>query len=371
MKAFLPFALCLALVQHTFAQVYSDKVVGRKNEALSDSIKTKPYPYILPIWGEKAAKRGFDLPYSAGLNINYLYQQSDIIINNLQVGFSGSPMQNLDQVIQFHSAVSTTNAVNFRPDIWLLPFLNVYGIFAQSKSSTNVDFGISVPNSSGVWSEVFRAQTKAKFDGTTMGFGMTPTIGVGGGFLAIDMNCAWTDIAALEKPAFTFVLGPRLGKSFRFKKERALAIWAGGFRVKLKSETNGSLPLNELFDTQGLETKIQNGTIKVEEAHQDNENWWNGLTETEQKNPINQGKYDRTNEAIETASNFLNGMQSAVNRVDNGSVQYSLDKKQKDLWNFIVGAQYQFNKHFILRAEAGFLTSRTQFLAGLQYRFGL
>jgi long-subunit fatty acid transport protein len=53
------------------------------------------------------------------------------------------------------------------------------------------------------------------------------------------------------------------------------------------------------------------------------------------------------------------------------TVQYSLNKRPKDMWNFIVGSQYQLNKHWMLRAEYGFLGSRQQFIGGLQYRFGL
>ena len=41
------------------------------------------------------------------------------------------------------------------------------------------------------------------------------------------------------------------------------------------------------------------------------------------------------------------------------------------MWNFIIGAQFQLNKHFMWRAEYGFLGSRQQFMTGLQYRFGL
>ena len=77
---------------------------------------------------------------------------------------------------------------------------------------------------------------------------MTPTMGVGGGWMALDMNVVWTDVDALDKPVFTFVFGPRFGKSFKFKKpERNIAFWAGGFRVKFSSETNGSLLLSEVI----------------------------------------------------------------------------------------------------------------------------
>jgi len=52
-------------------------------------------------------------------------------------------------------------------------------------------------------------------------------------------------------------------------------------------------------------------------------------------------------------------------------VQYQLEKKLKDMWNFIVGSQFQLNKQWMLRVEYGFLGTRNQFIAGLQYRFGL
>ena len=67
------------------AQVYSNKVVGKKNAELIDSLKMQEYPYVLPILGAKATKAGFNLPYSAGLGINYLSQESDLVIENLQV----------------------------------------------------------------------------------------------------------------------------------------------------------------------------------------------------------------------------------------------------------------------------------------------
>lgn len=371
MKKFIYVTLGVLLTCNALAQVYSDKVVGKKKAALSDSIKAAEYPYVLPIWGKKATKAGFDLPYSAGININYLGQKSDLIINNLEVGFNNGPLYNVDEIIRFNDATSQTNGVNFRPDVWLLPFLNIYGIFAKSKSATAVDFGIWVPNSEDTWTEVFSAETKANFDGFTMGFGMTPTIGVGGGFLALDMNMAWTDIAALEKPAFSFVFGPRLGKSFRLKKQQSVALWVGGFRVKINTGTTGSLPIGDLFDTEGLDAKIQNGFVKVGQAQENVDTWWAGLTPVEQKNPANKAKYEAANRSLEAAGNFLNGISGAVDNLESATVQYSLDKKQKDLWNFIIGGQYQPSKHFMFRAEVGFLTARTQVIAGVQYRFGL
>src|SRR5438128_924318 len=138
MKKILLSILFFAAVDSSFAQVYSNMVVGKKNAEEADSIKKSEYPYALPILGAQAAKMGFNLPYSAGLGINYLSQQSDLIIENLMLGFNHNEMHDLGEVVRFNSAKSEASGINFRPDIWLFPFLNVYGIFAQSKPSTAV-----------------------------------------------------------------------------------------------------------------------------------------------------------------------------------------------------------------------------------------
>ena len=357
-------------------QVYSDKVVGKKNVELSDSIKATEYPYLLPIWGKKAAKLGFDLPYSAGLSTQYVWQKSELVIGNLSLGFNNGPMHSLDEIVRFNSAQAESNVWNFRPDIWVFPFLNVYGIFAKSNTSTAVDFSIYVPNNpadpDGDWREVANFKTKANFNGnTTVGFGVTPTIGIGGGWMALDMNFSWTDVAALDKPAYVFNFGPRFGKSFRLKKpERNVAIWVGGFRVKYAAETSGSLPLSDLIPADELNAKIAQGEAKVNQADQNLQAWWNSLTPAEQKNPINKTKYETGNRTIARASEFLESAAGAVGNVD-ATVQYQLEKKLKDMWNFIVGSQFQLNKQWMLRVEYGFLGTRNQFIAGLQYRFGL
>jgi hypothetical protein len=367
----IPIALIFSSLQ-ILAQVYSNKVVGEKNEPYADSLKTTEYPYALPIWGAKATARGFDLPYSAGLGINYLWQESELIIEDLYVGFNNGPMYDLDEIIRFNNATSRASAINFRPDVWVLPFLNVYGLFTQAKTSTEISAGLWLPDTANVWRELTSFSSEANFDATGFGIGMTPTMGVGGGWLALDMNVTWQSISALDKPVFTFVFGPRFGKTFKFKNPQSnIAFWAGGFRLKLKSETSGSLPLNEVLPTDGLQEKVDAGLEKVADAQVAVDTWWEGLTPVEQKNPVNAAKYETANRTIDAAGNVLNTVDGALNDENTATVQYSLQKRPKDMWNFVLGSQYQINKHFMIRAEVGFLKSRTQFICGLQYRFGL
>jgi hypothetical protein len=371
-KISLAIALTIFMTIQAFAQVYTNKEVGKKNEALIDSIKAEPYPYSLPIWGAKAAAKGYNLPYSAGISVNYLQQESALLIDNLFVGFNNGPMYDLNEIIRFDEATARAGALTVRPDIWVLPFLNVYGIFGKAKSSTEINAGLYLPDTADNWREITSFSTKAEFDAVVAGFGITPTIGIGGGWLALDMNCAWSDVSALDKPVFTFVFGPRAGKTFKFKKpERTIAFWAGGFRVKFSSETNGSLNLSELVSTDELQGKVDEGFENVSAKSVEVDTWWEGLTPVEQKNPINVAKYETANRTLTAASNLLTAMDGALNDDQDATVQYSLDKNLKDKWNFIVGSQFQINKHFMLRTEVGFLGSRTQGMAGIQYRFGL
>lgn len=354
------------------AQVYSDKVVGKKNAEVIDSLKSSEYPYTLPILGAKATKAGFQLPYSAGLSVQYLWQKSDLIIDNLQVGFNNGPLYDLSEVVRFDNATSEVSGLNLRPDIWLFPFLNIYGILAKSNPSTAIDAGVYAPVADGEWTQVIELSTKANFEATSMGFGLTPTVGVGGGWMALDMNFTWNDIAELEKPAFAFIFGPRFGKSFNLKKpESNIALWVGGFRLKLNSGTSGSIDLTELFDVSGLQTKVDNGLQTVADKQVAVDTWWNGLSSIEQKNPVNIAKHETANRALTRVGGFLNSMDEALNDEQSASIQYSLDKRPKDMWNFVVGGQYQYNRHWMLRFEYGFLGSRQQIIGGLQYRFGL
>jgi hypothetical protein len=354
------------------AQVFSNKEVGKKNERKIDSLKAAEYPYALPIWGDKVTGMGYDLPYSAGIGVQYFWQESDLIIENLMVGFNEGEMYNVDELIRFNKAVATASAVSVRPDIWLFPFLDVYAILGKSTASTDVGFGLWLPDADNNYTEVLSAGTVVEFDATTFGIGMTPTIGIGGGFMALDMNVSWTDVPQLAEPTRTFVFGPRFGKNFNLKKPgRAITVWAGGFRVHLNSATYGSIPLNEVFPPGTLGGKIDEGYAKVENANNQIDSWWNGLSQSEQNNPINAAKYDKANEVLAKASEILVAADGAVSTIETSTVQYSMDKRPKDMWNFIIGTQYQFSKHFMYRIEYGFLGSRQQVMTGLQYRFGL
>jgi len=364
--------LLVACAAPVHAQVFTNKEVGKKNAALSDSLKSTKYPYALPIWGDKATARGFNLPFSAGVSIQYFGQRSDIVIDNLQVGFNGGTMYPLDGIVRFDKARSTSNGISLRPDVWLLPFLNVYAILGRSAASTDVGYSIWLPDSSGKQQQVVSLSSKVEFNANTFGFGITPTMGVGGGWMALDMNFTWTDVPQLDQPAMAFVFDPRVGKAFRLRHaDENVNVWVGGFRLKINTGTSGSIPLGDALPIDQWQASVDQGLARVEQLNAEVDAWWNSLTPAQQANPANRARYDAAKAALSRAASFFTGANAALGTAASSTVDYSLDKKPKDKWNFLVGGQYQLSKSWMFRAEVGFLSSRTHVIAGAQYRFGL
>jgi hypothetical protein len=169
------------------------------------------------------------------------------------------------------------------------------------------------------------------------------------------------------------VFDPRIGKSFRVGNDpdENLNLWAGGFRLKINTGTTGSIPLADALPIDEWNAKVAQGQAEVERRNAEIDAWWNGLTPQQQANPVYIAKYETAKAALARAAGVLDAAEQAVANAGSSSVQYSLDKRPADLWDFLVGGQYQMNKSWMFRAEVGFLSSRSRVLAGVQYRFGL
>lgn len=139
----------------------------------------------------------------------------------------------------------------------------------------------------------------------------------------------------------------------------------------LKSGTSGSLALSDLISVDGAQAKTDQAIVTVNQKQVQVDTRWNGFSNADQAKPSNKAKYETASNTHNKAGNLLNGIDGALSTVETSTVQYSLEKASKDAWNFIVGTQYQYNRHFMLRGEVGFLGSRTQVMTSLQYRFGL
>jgi hypothetical protein len=326
--------LIVALTGIPAAAQYSDLKLGEKNRAEIDSLKKTEYPYKLPIFGRNAHELGFSIPLPLGVSFNYYWNNQGILIDGMQLAVNDNPLQDFD-FVEFGDLESSINSYSFRVDVWLFPFLNIYGIYG---------FGNSVTTTTVVFPVEFTTVTR--LSGNTYGMGMTGAFGLGWFWMAIDGNWTWTNLEAFTKPVRASILAPRLGHTFDFsnRKDHSLALWVGGMRMRLSSETEGRIKLSEVIPPD----------FPMDELLENIDDWYNDLL------PPVQETVDQIIDAIQE--------QTGGTGLDT-EIHYLLQKRPKDEWNLLLGAQYHPKKNWQIRAEVG-IGGRKSFLLNVNYRFG-
>lgn len=333
----------------TIAQ-YSSKKIMPIHKAYTDSIKQIDYDKVFPIWGQAAYSEGFDIPYPIGIMANYFYVKQGLLIENLQLGFKNdnidAPLTEVD-FLGFGNNYSTAETVMVRPDLWVFPFLNVYGIFGVGNSITEVNLDKIGDKPLGLKSVVEQSVK-------TSGFGVTAAGGVGPVWIAVDGNLSWTKPELLDKSVKVSTFGLRFGHNFvhASKPYRNVGIWVGAMRVKLSSETRGQLKLSDALPAETWD--------RAEEISDTFDAWYDELPYETIPEKIFKDKVTESVKPIFDAIGDADG---------DGIVKYGIDKSVKQPWNGLVGAQYQHNKNWMLRTEVGFIGDRKSLLLSLNYRF--
>lgn len=330
MKRSLPKAICLALVcmlsvQFGHAQGFDSTQIG------------KEYPYAFPILGKKAYTRGYKLPLPHGIMINSVWNKQNIVIQDFEMAFlpTGDPFDESDyrdwsDIIVFGPSTGRINTLSFRASTWILPFFSI-----------GLNYGE-------VWGEqVIRLTAPINLESTTdivgryYGLDFLAVAPIGPVNLALNWSPNWTTNERLNDPVRVDVLSARVIYNFPIgqKPDRFFGFWVGAQFQKLASTTEGSIPLDEAIGGDG---ELQG---KVDE-------WYNGLTQRQQD------LYgDRIKEGFD-------------NLLDT-TVYYRFKKRLEEDYNLLIGAQYQFNRTWQLRAEYGSVNSKQQLLLSLNYAFGL
>ena len=273
---------------------------------------------------------------------NYMRMDQSLVFNNMELGLKTDnldiPLTDVDEFISFGKNTNESYSVNIRPDVWVFPFLNVYGILGYGKSTTSV-----------LLVEPVELPTTIEQDIRTAGVGIMGAFGIGSAWLSLDGNWTWSKPELLDKPVRVSVFGVRLGKTFTFSNhpERNIALWVGGMRLRMGSTTQGEIALGD-----ALPPDVWNRRDEIVAEYR---SWYDELL------PPVQEIVDNT-----PLPDIIDRLEQA-----DGSaiIRYAMDKQVKEEWNGVIGAQYQMNKRWMLRSEAGIIGDRKSFLLSLNYRF--
>ncbi len=321
-------SLLLILNVNIYAQVPDYDVLLTQEE--KDSLTTVEYPYIFPLFGEGLVRKGFELPLPLGINITYYQHTLDVIVDQVALGLGENQLVPLG-FVEFDNVVNKARTVNARLDLWLLPFLNIYGVVGYAESDAKV-----------ILSAPFPFETAVDFNGWDYGGGAVVAFGVQGFWATANGNLAWTDMKDYKNPIRATVLSFRLGRTLHFIKDRDFQIWLGAMYQDPESEVAGQFLLADVI-TEELAGQFEDYYLS---------SWYNALTPEEQQ----------------FVDAFVQTMMqaSADTRLD-----YEVVQNPEQVWNMIAGAQLELSRRWSLEAEAGLLGSRTSFMMNLNYRLPL
>jgi hypothetical protein len=292
-------------------------------QAQRDSL-LKDYHQIFPIWGRKALERGFQTPLPVGFNVALYSMRQDITISNLGIGFN-KPAQPVS-FITFQGASARLDLLNARLDLWVLPFLNVYGVVGTGSGTTTVTLA-----------EPVQFETKANFDGASAGLGLTGVYGMKNFFGVVDFNHQWGFSSLLDNPVPANILSMRLGRRIRLgnRKNVRATVWLGTMYQSLQSETIGSIKLSEVLPA-GADS-LFNGYQSAP--------WYMALGAAQKA----------------LVDEFVQRLGSGL---DTTVVNYSLNKSVADPWNMLVGGTVDVGRHWGVRYEVGFIGRKSLMVMG-------
>ncbi|MCO4292883.1 hypothetical protein NF867_08425 [Solitalea sp. MAHUQ-68] len=319
---------------------YSKVQPKKKRDIYIDSLKKAKYPFVFPALGQKAQKQGVDIILPHGIMANGIYTKQDLKLTDLQVGFNDSELIGLDSIVRFDHITGEAFVSNFRFDTYIFPFLNVYALAGTMNGNTKV-----------VLAEPISFSTTTHNPGKYYGVGIMLAGGFGSFWITNDINFAWTDLELLDRPVKTRIIGIRVGKAFQMENhpQQNFALWVAAQNQKVFNQTSGEITAQQL----GIDGS------KINDMQTQLDSWYQNLSPPQQK--LYENLYNKVS----------NGLADLETNLPNSSIHYQFNKSLLTPWHVSLGGQWQINKHWQIRGEAGGAYRKQQYMLSVNYRFGI
>ena len=204
---------------------------------------------FLPIFGKEAREKGYELPKSYGVNVNYMNIHQNINVKSIQfdgltIPFINRPLKPDLFKIDVLSTRQRSHTETLRLDAWVFPFMNVYGVVGHTKgrSISKINVGSTNPFVNKLiksMGDMDGIDFVLKFKGTTYGLGTTFAGGVGNWFGLLDLNYTRTKLNIIDGNIKAFTLAPRVGYRFALPAidtiklpQSKFSLWVGAIATR-------------------------------------------------------------------------------------------------------------------------------------------
>jgi hypothetical protein len=218
-----------------------------------DKKAAKPVSLAPPFCGKKRREMGNRLPLPFGAGLHGIYYVQAYEASDLMLSSDLTPITATADTI-YQSTTSGEIKVTVRPDFWLFPFLNVYGLFGYTQGITKPDLlvpYIVVENipiiGEYIVDTTFEIKDELRYHGPTYGGGATLSAGFGSFFLLVDYHYAVTDPYDLDGKLYNHYFSPKVGLLLGGKSKKSTgAFWLGAMYISNNHTFKGELDVKDI-----------------------------------------------------------------------------------------------------------------------------
>ena len=212
--------------------------------------------FSLPIWKEEAEALGYELPKAFGLNLSYMSMEQGINVES--IALQGLKIPGLMLDMEAEPGKQVTDVITLRADVWLFPFLNLYGLVGKlsghSETAVNYNAGIKIGNKVLPILNGRINNFRLDLDGDLKGAGLVVAGGYDQWFGLVDASYTQTKLTVVDGAIDAIVVSPRVGYDFH-RDGVPLRLWIGAMYQDVEQELSGSIrdlgiPLDGSFEVK-------------------------------------------------------------------------------------------------------------------------
>lgn len=297
-----------------------DRALGERYE--SPDPERRIWGRALPFLAQKVIDLGFDLPNPYGTALVGARIRQDLVLQDLEVAIGGGEREPIDWV-DFGAPSAEQSTVQAKLDAWVFPFMNVYAIAGRIDGRANLELGVPgdrlleflglgvlcdppIGQPADLCRRTLNTQARPKYQGTNVGVGINLAMGWDRFFVTIPMTYVWSDVDLVDTTIEALNISPRIGVTGDVGEMGVIAAFIGATYLDAQIDLTGSFS----FDTSGVP-----------------------------------GLGDET------------------------TLDFKLNQRNKDKWNYVVGANWDVSKRWSVMVEAGVGGSRENLITGFTYRW--
>lgn len=101
-------------------------------------VAPRVWNYNLPFFAQAVIDEGYDLPLPYGVGLTYANVTQDMLLTELQVGINGADKEQFN-FVSFENAQAQNDTLQLKFDTWVFPFLNVFALLGTIDGKAPLD----------------------------------------------------------------------------------------------------------------------------------------------------------------------------------------------------------------------------------------